>query len=123
MDLESDHSADWDKNLDKGGDKATEGYYPIDEDDEEKTWARRNTHYYNYGPWNYRWGTRFFNNGGYIGDPYMYGGWPSPYPYGYNGPYLGQSSDKDVKRNPDGSIKEDQPGDDKKGDGAKNNAA
>lgn len=39
--LDIDHKNDWDKDLNKGGDKATEGYYPIDEDDEEKTWARR----------------------------------------------------------------------------------
>jgi hypothetical protein len=38
---DKDHKNDWDLDLNKGGDKATEGYYPIDEDDEEKTWARR----------------------------------------------------------------------------------
>ena len=46
MDVDVDHTDDWDKDLNKGGDKATEGYYPLDEEDEEKTWARRNDHYY-----------------------------------------------------------------------------
>lgn len=83
MAVDVDHTDDWDKDLTKGGDKATEGYYPLDEEDEEKTWARRNGHYSNYGPWNYRWGQNFYNNGGYRGNPNLYGGYPQPYPYAY----------------------------------------
>lgn len=121
MDVDVDHSADWDKDLNKGGDKATEGYYPLDIEDEEKTWARRLGHYNNYGPWNYRWGQNFYNGGGYNGHPNWYGGYPRPYPYGpgygywsmYGGRNLGanaQSSDadKECKRNPDGTCKEDE---------------
>jgi len=106
MDVDVDHKNDWDTNLDKGGDKATEGYYPLDEEDEEKTWARRLGHYNNYGPWNYRWGNNFWRNGGYNGNPNAYGGYPTPYPWAYNGPAMADSSDT-RKRNPDGTIKED----------------
>lgn len=74
IDADVDHSNDWDTDLKKGGDKATEGYYPGDEEDEEKTWARRNEKYNQYGPWNYKWGTNFYNNGGYNGNPNWYGG-------------------------------------------------
>ena len=88
MEPDVDHADEWDKDLTKGGDKATEGYYPLDEEDEEKTWARRNGHYSNYGPWNYRWGQNFYNNGGYGGNPNLYGGYPQAYPYGY-GTYQG----------------------------------
>jgi len=118
MDTETDHSDDWDKDLTKGGDKATEGYYPGDEEDEEKTWARRVGHYNNYGPWNYRWGYNFYNSGGYNGHPNWYGGYPRPYPYGPGYGYWNMPSnnwganaqspndaDKDCKRNPDGTCK------------------
>lgn len=120
MDMDIDHTDDWDKDLNKGGDKATEGYYPLDEEDEEKTWSRRYGRYWNYGPWNYRWGYNYYNNGGYLSHPNWYGGYPQPYPYGWGGKFgywnnnWSQTPDdksdrkKECKRNPDGTCKDDE---------------
>ena len=53
QDVEKDYSNHWDSDLHKGGDKATEGYYPSNEEGGDKNWANTNQRYTNYGPWSH----------------------------------------------------------------------